>query len=484
MNKFKNLPIKTKLIIILVCLSGFILLIAMSLVVFYDLSHFKNSLARNLMVLAEAVGGNSRAAILFGDKDAANKILGSLKGEEQIDFAALYDDKNNIFVTYKRVQRLSFKPPTIKNEGYRLVGEKIELVKPIFLNGERVGEIYINANLNKFDQHLKTYIAIVGAIIFLAIIISIFISLKLQGIISKPILVLAAATRRITGKKDYSFRVSHQFQDELGTLYNGFNEMLIQIEKRDKELEKYKCHLEEMVAFRTQEICETNEKLKIEIQERQKVETVILESLKEKEILLKEIHHRVKNNIQIVLSMIRLQGSKVQDEKYIRMFQECANRVQSMALMHEKIYDSPKLGAVDFSDYLQDLVSELVQVYDVDSNLVEIQIETNGISLDIDQGIPCGLVILELISNSITHAFPGEMKGFVKITLSFLDETSNLLELKIKDNGIGLPIGFDFRNNKSLGLQIVKTLCEKQLKGKIDLNRSPGIEFIIHFKKN
>jgi PAS domain S-box-containing protein len=215
-----------------------------------------------------------------------------------------------------------------------------------------------------------------------------------------------------------------------------------------------------------------------DITERKIAEENIKISLQEKEVLLREIHHRVKNNMQIISSMLNLQMGYIKDKNITDIFSESQNRILSMALVHEKLYQSSDLRNIDFKGYINDLGINLLQSYNV--NYIKLNVNVEDIYLDIDLAIPAGLIINELITNSIKYAFPDRMKGEIKISFRSINE--NMLELVVSDNGIGLPKDLDFRKSTTLGLHMVTLLAESQLHGKIDINRDKGTEFQIKFK--
>lgn len=201
-------------------------------------------------------------------------------------------------------------------------------------------------------------------------------------------------------------------------------------------------------------------------------------SLKEKEILLKEIHHRVKNNMQIISSLLNLQTKHVDEEIVIDVLKESQNRVKSMAMIHEKLYQSKDFTNINFKDYIQRLVSELFYSYNVDHNQIQSLIMVEDVLLNIETAVPCGLIISELVSNSLKHAFPDGRKGKLIISLKFVDEH---YELIIEDNGVGMPNDLDYQNTDSLGLQLVNSLVN-QIDGQITLVKSEGTHFRILFK--
>ncbi len=216
-----------------------------------------------------------------------------------------------------------------------------------------------------------------------------------------------------------------------------------------------------------------------DITTRKLVEKEIATSLKEKENLLKEIHHRVKNNMQIISSLLNLQTKYVDEKETVDVLKESQNRVKSMAMIHEKIYLSKDLTHINFVDYIQSLVTNLFYSYNIEKNQIKQVLEIDNVDLNMETAVPCGLIITELVSNSLKYAFPNEMKGKIFVSLK---SKGDKYELIVKDNGIGLPEELDFNNLESLGLLLVKNLTE-QIEGHINFNFSHGTEFKIIFKE-
>jgi len=200
----------------------------------------------------------------------------------------------------------------------------------------------------------------------------------------------------------------------------------------------------------------------------------------EKELLLKEVHHRVKNNLQIVKSLLNVQSRYFTDAKLLRYFNESQDRIQSIALIHELLYSDKDLTKVNFSHYIKSLTSYLAQSLCMDKDHISLNIDAVDVFLTIDNAIPCGLIINELVSNAIKHAFPEKKNGKINIKLLYHNSTINKYELSVSDDGIGLPENFHLENNKSLGMRIINNLA-KQLDGKVEINNTHGTEFKIIF---
>jgi len=198
-------------------------------------------------------------------------------------------------------------------------------------------------------------------------------------------------------------------------------------------------------------------------------------SLEEKVVLLREIHHRVKNNLQIIISLLNLQSRYIEDERTQQLIRESQNRIRAMALVHEKLYQSEDISKINLDDYVRFLGNSLFQFYGMKGKGITFTSDIKNISLDINTAIPAGLIINELVSNSLKHAFPDGRKGEIFIAIHKQDHTITIL---FKDNGVGIPADLDWRNTKSLGLRLVISLVE-QLNGTIELDRSAGTAFTI-----
>ncbi|MBD1829932.1 PAS domain S-box protein [Microcoleus sp. FACHB-61] len=222
------------------------------------------------------------------------------------------------------------------------------------------------------------------------------------------------------------------------------------------------------------------QQLQAELSERKQAEANLKNSLKEKEILLKEIHHRVKNNLCVVASLLELQSNTVADPQLAKMFEESQNRLYSMALIHEKLYRSTNLAQINFGEYLEDLVSNLFHSYNISDNRIQLQVLAEPIYLNIETATPCGLIANELVSNTLKHAFPDGTAGTVSVECYQTGDRE--IHLFVKDNGIGFPQNLDFRKTNSMGFQVVCTLTE-QLEGSIELSRKTGTAFHLKFNE-
>jgi two-component sensor histidine kinase len=209
------------------------------------------------------------------------------------------------------------------------------------------------------------------------------------------------------------------------------------------------------------------------VSERQKAEAAVLSSLREKEALLREIHHRVKNNLAVVCSLLYLQSTRTEDAATQRILQESQDRVRSMALVHESLYRSDNLAEVNFGEYAQNLIASLFRAYGPAAARLTVQTNIAPVRLTIERAVPLGLVLNELMTNALKHAFPGERTGVVRAALR---QEGDELCLCVTDNGVGLPAGFDAEQVPSLGLRLIQILA-RQLDGQFRIApANPGAE--------
>lgn len=234
----------------------------------------------------------------------------------------------------------------------------------------------------------------------------------------------------------------------------------------------FKNNLSKLVPAIKRAIVERNE-----LEELKKSKFELQNALREKEMLLKEVHHRVKNNLMIISNLLELQSYYIQDKADLDVFRESKTRADSMALIHERLYQSTDLKSIDIGDYIRNLAADIFDTYVIDPDQINLMVNVEDIRLDTNTAIPLGLIINELLTNCLKYAFPDDKKGTITIMLNKNDDKFILI---IKDDGIGFPSNLNYKNTDSLGLELVNSLT-KQIDGNIELNSVDGTEFRITF---
>jgi two-component sensor histidine kinase/CheY-like chemotaxis protein len=266
------------------------------------------------------------------------------------------------------------------------------------------------------------------------------------------------------GAHDYLMK--GRFGRLVSALERALRDAALQLERRQtaEELTRHREHLEEQVQKRTEELAATNEALKV--------------SLAEKDVLLGELAHRTKNNMQVISSLIDLQAGASADPKLAGALAETRDRIRAMALVHEKLHRTRGLSSVNMRDYLTDLEKPLLRAHAVTSGSVAISLDIEELPFPIDAALYCGLIINELVSNSLKYAFPKGKPGSIFLSLHRVEEET---ELRYRDDGPGLPRDLNPPHVKSLGLKLVYNLAVRQLRGTIELRRDPVTEFVFRF---
>ncbi len=218
----------------------------------------------------------------------------------------------------------------------------------------------------------------------------------------------------------------------------------------------------------------------MDLTERKEMEDQLRKAVKEKESLLREVHHRVKNNLQVISSLLNLQCASVKDSQIVQLFRECQVRITSIALLHETLHRSSDLSRIRMDDYMRTLTGHLFRSYGVDNTLIGLRLQVDDVELDIDTGLTCGLIIDELVSNCLKHAFPSGQRG--QITIDLHENGDHTFTLHVGDDGVGIPRDGVLNNPDSLGLELVSLMAEK-LEGAIELQSGRGTEWRIRFRQ-
>lgn len=217
-----------------------------------------------------------------------------------------------------------------------------------------------------------------------------------------------------------------------------------------------------------------------DITDRKRADEQLQASLREKEILLREIHHRVKNNLQLISGLLDLSTIHSQSMDARALLEDARGRIHSMALIHTQLYNSNRFDAIDMEQHIRELVLYLTQTYSIEHRHIAIQVDRSDVRLTVSQAIPCALAINELISNAFKHAFPGRTSGAIRVTMR--QDQNHTIQIRVQDDGVGIPMDIDFDKPRNLGLQLVVNLVRRQLKGKLIVSRNAGTAVTMIFE--
>jgi PAS domain S-box-containing protein len=247
--------------------------------------------------------------------------------------------------------------------------------------------------------------------------------------------------------------------------------------RAQRQLQEAHDDLERRVAERTAELSKLNKALAGEVTERRRADERMSSSLREKELLLRELHHRVKNNLQTISSLLKLRLRRSSSSELSEIVRDTQNRIRSIWLVHERLYRSENLSMVDFSEYVRTLAQHLFDSHSVDREAINLLVECDPIELNIDMAIPCGLILNELVSNCLRHAFPNGRSGEVAVRLRRAEKS---VRLEVQDNGVGIPENAEKGNSGSLGITLVYELAS-QIDGTVQVDRTEGTHFVVRF---
>ncbi|MCI0605094.1 HAMP domain-containing protein [bacterium] len=432
---YADLSIRRKLMVIILSTSGIVLLLTAVAFISYEWLTFRRSLVINVTTLARVVSDNCTAALAFRNPADAREVLNALKAEKTIKAAVLYDHDGELFAFYPDNLKPELFPDKPGPDGYRFQEQDLIVIQPVVESKERYGTLFLRASLGVIYESLQNYAEIVILIFVLSLFAAFVLSTILTKSISNPVRSLAKAARLVSENRDYGVRVPRSGKDELGVLTQTFNEMLSRIEETDAGLRK---------------------------------------AIGEKDVLIQEVHHRVKNNLQVILSLFDMQARHVDSEDALEVFHDCKARIRSMSLVHEMLYGSSDLSKIDFKNYVEKLADDLSTSYQQNDRQVKTTISLKDLELDISKAVPLGLLTNEVLTNSIKHAFVNEPNPEIFIK----QVPSEALTILIGDNGKGLPSDIDFSNPTTFGLRIIRLLAE-QLNANLNVESNHGTIYTI-----
>lgn len=466
--------IRTKFIVIFTILVG---LICVFIYVYFPLkleTQAIRSIADKARSINDMTAFNVSSTLLFEDKKDMKEILDGVKQNKDLAYLVVLNNKGEVFSAINLETALRADYKLLANNNPITEDKLIYRTRaPIIHKSKAIGNIFLGLfleNLRAQIEKSRLTITYVSAVIFILGVVAVFLT---STVITRPLKKMAHTIEEISGG-DLSKRVTFSSKDEVGNLAQSFNLMIENLEAYSRELQELNNTLENRVAERTKT-------LQLEINERKQAQEKINKSLQEKELLLKEVHHRVKNNLQIICSLLSLQGDQTNNPETTKALDESENRIRSMAMIHEILYKSEDFSKIDFGEYIEQLTDFLADSLEETGVPITTEINVDNIFLKLNKAIPCGLIINELFVNSLRHAFPGDTAG--KILIDMRKEHNNRLTLTYRDNGKGLPEDFVLGKTVTLGMQLVTDLT-RQLGGSIKLEqtgRNKGVGFLIEF---
>ena len=520
MRQLKDLSIKKKLLLIITCINLFALILAFTGFIVYDVIMFRTEAKKELAIMAELIGYNCTASLVFNDPGDARQVLSSFKADDSVVTAWIFTVIGSPFAGYVRNDlEKPVAPLQLREDGFYFEDGGLSCFQPILLGGIPVGTIFIQSDLRGLYSILKRQLEIIAVILMLSLLCSFLLSTKLQHLITRPLMNLGDLARSVSKNKDYSIRGTKEGMDETGQLIDAFNEMLEQIEAQNEslmlarremevsaakahrladetkqanveleneikvrqwvegELKKYQGQLKQMVEARTAQLTLTNEQLSQEIAEREVAEEKIRASLAEKSTLLGEIHHRVRNNLQVISSLLDMTKNRTLNDEARTILSIARSRIHTMALIHSQLYESEDFNRINMGKHLQRLIVHIQDVYD--SWNKKSVIKCPDVYLSVTQAIPCALVFNEAISNVYKHAYKADESGTCYISMKRSED--NRVFARVKDEGVGIPESVDVDKTETLGLKLLRNLIVHQLKGEFRIERNEGTDLLFEF---
>ena len=436
---------------------------------------FRQLVIESVVPKAELVAIHLRRPLALGDSWSAQEILATLATDPSIEGAYLFNRQAQPFAYYQQnrhaeettLQKIEL-PLSGKEEILPLLAtnsrhilfswQHLSVFVPIVHNNDTIGTVYVVSTLTPFYLRLLWWLLAAIAATAIAVYSGLAIARKLQERITAPISDLAGMMHIVTQDGDLTQRAEVRGQGEIATLAYGFNQMLQALNHRDDELLTINFSLEERITERTQALNAT---------------------LHEKELLLREVHHRVKNNLQIISSLLSLQMKKIYDPLAKEALRTSLSRIRSISLIHEKLYlTNRQTQGNDLGIYLRDLAEEIFRLHSIAPERIQLHLDLVSVETDFDRLIQLALIFNELLTNTFKHAFAPTESGVVTIRLR---RHKHQVILTVQDNGKGLPDHFLLETTSTVGLQLTSNLV-RQAKGQFNLLRNPpGTEAVVSY---
>gem|GEM_PF-1066372 len=515
---FSKLSIKKKLLLLISLINICSLLAMTTIYIAYSGEVLRREAVQWLGATAQIIGHNCTASLLFDDASDAQQVIDSVKFCRSIVAAGIFDDDGLPLAVYTKSGRIdtSFFDSRYSNTHF-FTSNGLFYYHTVMLNGEKIGTVAILDSLSLLKTMQRQKMTVAVAVLIVIIIVGVIAAISFEHIITDSILTLARMAQKVKHDKDYSLRGKINRMDEIGHLTEAFNDMLGWIENQNDQLRKaqykaentarnlaraneslsqeirqrifaetqlkdYQKHLENMVQEQTAELQDINRKLVNEIAENKATAKMIKASLKEKTLLLGEVHHRVKNNLQIIYSLMSLAIHHSKSEPANIELSAARSKIFAIALIHEQLCQSNQFGRLNMRQHIQILFDSIAVLYsDKRQQKIELQLDCININLSIDQAVPLTLILNELISNVFKHAYPENETGICHISISVSNDGQRM-NFRLSDDGRGIPKSMDIDKIQSLGFRLIRNLALTQLKGDLKINSSQGTKIYLTFE--
>lgn len=521
MLRFRDLPIQEKIMLMIITVNAFALLLAFGVFAAYEVIVLREEAKSHMLVSAGMIGHNCTGALMFDDSLDAKEALAGLGTNSSIEAAWLYTSNGRPLAAYIRDDIHSSPPPQIRPDGCYFEDGRLLCFHSIKQQGVLVGTIALKDDISDIRGILNRGIVFMIAVVLLSFLASLILSAKMQRIITGPIIRLTRVAQSVSKKRDYSVRKTPEAKDEIGYLVETFNNMLEEVQQHiessiraravaeesterarrladelkrinlsliteisarkdiEEKLQQHQKNLEKTVRARTRQLDIANRELGRKIVEREEAERKIRTALKEKTILLGEIHHRVRNNLQIVSSLLNLSKGRAISEEARQAIEEARSRIFTMALIHSQLHLTEDFSQIDMRGHVRKLWSSIHQIYEPLKRDVIPFINCSDVKLTLTQAIPCALVLNEAVTNVFKHAYEDGSAGPCHISIERSQE--DRIVMRVRDEGRGMPETLDVEKTDSLGIKLMRNLVRDQLGGEFRIQRNGGTDIWIEF---